>query len=42
MASVTSDSMCSALINATASPDNGSVGKPSSGCALGADHPSGF
>ena len=42
MASVTSNSVCAAVINATATPDNGSVGKPSSGCALGSGHPSGF
>jgi MYXO-CTERM domain-containing protein len=29
-------------INASASPDNGSVGKPSSGCALGPGNPSDF
>jgi MYXO-CTERM domain-containing protein len=41
-ASVTSNSVCAAVINANASPDNGSVGKTSSGCALGAGTPSGF
>jgi MYXO-CTERM domain-containing protein len=41
-ASVTSNSVCAAIINASASPDNRSIGKTSSGCALGAGNPSGF
>lgn len=40
MGNVTSNSVCAAVINASASPD--SVAKTSSGCALGAGKPSAF
>ena len=40
MPAVASNSVCAAVINASASPDSGA--KTSSGCALGARNPSGF